>query len=680
MKYESNDNGNGESNLSTTLRSIRLGTGRAGGSGRGVGGSLQPSAFRIHNFAFILLFAMLLAAPGGCSNDPYPSPGGKKVIYAALGEDPHGLDPAQIGDTLSGAVAAQIYDALYEYHYLKRNPYELKPALAAAMPSVSEDRLTYTIPIKRGVYFQDDPCFKGGKGREVTAEDFVYSIKRLADVANKPRGWWLLEGKVVGLDEFHQRSVDLLKEEERMDYESPVEGLKALDRYTLQIRLKEPYPQLKYVLAMTYTAATPREAVDKYKDEFQNHPVGTGPFRLAEWSKRWRLILERNPTYRDEYYPAEGAPGDREAGLLDAAGKKLPMVDEVYYTIMYGVQRAWLYFKQGYRDVSGISKDNFQEAITPNKELTGEFERMGVKLIKQVESDVYYVGFNMRDPVVGASKKLRQAMSLAFDTPWRIEHFMNGRGVSAQGPVPPGIFGYDPAYKNPYKGPDLEKARRLLAEAGYPGGIGEDGKRLEINYDIGSAGPGAVQRARAFQNEMDEIGIKVNVKTNTWAEFLRKTDKGALQVFRLGWVLDYPDPQNFLQLFYGANKAPGPNNTLYDNPEYNALYEKMKSMEDNPERLRIIRKMVGILVEDAVWIPGTHSVSYILKHQWVRNFKPHGITGGYLKYRDVDVELRRRLRRQWNRPNYTALGGILVAFIAAPIFLTFLGKRIGRRA
>ncbi|KPK62473.1 MAG: hypothetical protein AMK73_06035 [Planctomycetes bacterium SM23_32] len=612
--------------------------------------------------------SVLAVGPAGCSNDPYPPAEGKKVLYAALGEDPHGLDPVQAGDTLSGGIVAQIYDSLYEYHYLKR-PYELKPCLAASMPQVSDDGLTYTIPVKQGVRFQDDPCFAGGTGREVTAEDFVYSIKRLMDMGNEPRGSWLLKGKVVGLDAWYDESVERAAAGRKMDYGRPIEGLNALDRYTLQFKLTEPFQQLKYALEMSYTAAVPREAVEYYGEDFVNHPVGTGPFRLKEWRKRWKLILERNPTYRDDRYPSEGEPGDAEAGLFEAAGMRLPIVDEVHNTIIGEAQPAWILFKQGYLEGSGISKDHFEEAITPEKELTQEFMRKGVSLTKFPEMVVYYVAFNMEDPVVGANKALRQAMSLAYDTEWRIEHFANGRAISAQGPIPPGMFGYAPDLRNPYKQYDVERARQRLAEAGYPGGVGPDGKRLEITYDIGSAEPAARQSALAFARDMGEIGIQVKVVTNTWAEFLKKTIDRRLQVFSVGWILDYPDPENFLQLLYGPNKAPGPNRSNYDNPEFNRLFEQMKAMEDGPERLAIIKRMVDIVVEDAPWIPSIHTVSYILRHRWVGNAKAHAMTGGYLKYRDVDVELRQRLRREWNRPNYWSLTAILGVLLAMAMIL-----------
>jgi ABC-type transport system substrate-binding protein len=236
------------------------------------------------------------------------------------------------------------------------------------------------------------------------------------------------------------------------------------------------------------------------------------------------------------------------------------------------------------------------------------------------------------------------------------------------------MFGYDPELTNPYKQYDLAAARAKLAEAGYPGGKGPDGTQLEVTYDIGSADPAARQSAIAFARDMEDIGIKVDIVTNTWAEFLRKTHEGRLQVFSVGWILDYPDPENFLQLLYGPNRAPGPNASLYDNPEFNRLFDEMKAMQDTPERLAIIRRMVDMVVEDAPWIPSMHTVTYGLRHAWVKNAKPHAMTGGYTKYRDVDTEMRRRLRADWNKPNYPLLAVFVVVALALAAVLAALRK------
>lgn len=631
--------------------------------------------------ACALLLASVLSL-AGCSNNPYPDPGDKKVYYGVeTSGGLKGLDPAQAGDTTSGTWCGQLYDALYEYHYLKR-PYELQPALADGMPRISEDGLVWTIGMKKGVTFHDNECFTetGGEGREATVHDVIYSFKRTADPANKPRWWWMLSGRIVGLDAFHDVAVSRMAQDTPVDYSADVEGLKALDDYTLQVTLTEPWPQFRYVLAMSFLAAVPHEAVEYYKEDFVNNPVGTGPFMLKEWSKRWRIILERNPDYRDDFFPTEGEEGDAEKGLLDAAGERLPFVDRVYITMVAESQPAWLYFVQGYRETSGISKDNYEQVITPDRELSEEFREKGVELRTLVEQGTFFTGFNMHDPVVGGdserARKLRQAMSLAYDTDWRIRTFDNDRAINAQTVIPPGLFGYDEDYVNPYKQFNVDKAKQLMTEAGYPGGINpETGKKLQLDFDFPSASPAAEQYLKAFRDDMAAIGIEVTTYKNTWPEFQRKMHEGRVQVFGgSGWVMDYPDPENFLQLFYGPNKTPGSNSTNYENPEYDRLYEKMKSMPDSPERLDIIHEMRAILTEDCPAIWGTHRISFGLKHQWVRNSKPHDITGGYLKYIDLDVELRTKLRREWNKPNYTPVVGALAVVLGLAVVFAFFRR------
>jgi peptide/nickel transport system substrate-binding protein len=390
--------------------------------------------------------------------------------------------------------------------------------------------------------------------------------------------------------------------------------------------------------------------VEHYGLVFHRNPVGTGPFRLKEWTAGRRLILERNPTYRAEFYPAEGAPGDKEAGLLKDAGKRLPLVDEYRVTCITDTAVGWGMFARGLRGSSGISKDAWPHVMTPEKTLKEEVKALGIRLLTSTDASSFYVTFNMDDPVVGGydarGRKLRQAMSLAFDQKWRIENLANGRAIPSQGILPPGIFGYDPEYRNPYAALDLEKARKLMAEAGYPKGTDpETGKPLTLKLDYSGSGPAVEQIIKVFQNEMAQIGIRIVGSTNTWPEFLRKRMEKKLQIAGgSGWILDYPDPQNFLQLFYGPNKSPGPNSTNYDHKEYDALYDQMKSMEDTPERLVLIVKMRAILNEDCPAIWDSHPTGYVLHHGWVRNAKPHGITGGYLKYRDYDADVRDRRR------------------------------------
>ncbi|MCX7702622.1 MAG: ABC transporter substrate-binding protein [Planctomycetota bacterium] len=668
---------------------------------------------------FPSLVAVFLLCICGCAGmaNPYASEEGLVVLHYSIGQDPKGFDPVRASDTLSSGLIGQIYEPLYQYAYLKR-PYTIEPCLADGMPEISEDKCLYIIRIKKGVFFQDDPCFvaTNGKGRELTAEDFIYSFKRLADTKNDPEGYWIFQGYIKGIDEFYEAS----QSESPTDYSKEIEGLKALDRYTLRIELNKPYPRLLWVLTMPYTAAVPHEAVEYYGEEVLNHPVGTGPFRLARWDHWHRIILERNPTFREEFYPSEGTAEDREQGLLRDAGKRLPLADRVVLTIIKQEQPAWLYFLSGYLDVSGIPKDNWNTAMSSLTTLSPQMEAKRITLWRERSFSVYYVAFNMNDSLIGMKhpevckreieekrksaeearekgdskeaerldkeadelekelpylpqknekrRKLRQAMSLAYNRPQRIEIFANGRAEPAQGPIPPGFNGYDPNFKNPYSEYDIERAKLLLAEAGYPEGIGEDGKRLELSFETTGASTTVLQSADFFRQEMRKIGIVINIVQNTWTEFQEKLRTNRAQTYALGWIADYPDPENFLQLFYGPNKSPNPNNANYENPEYDRLYEEMAALSDfDPQEAKrkyeLCRKMEHIVTEDCPWIFGLTYWSYTLNHCWLKNYKPHPFAYNTYKYHSVDPELRLRLSQEWNRPTmfpaYIILGVIL---------------------
>ncbi|HVN96819.1 MAG TPA: ABC transporter substrate-binding protein [Syntrophorhabdaceae bacterium] len=636
-----------------------------------------------------LLFLMVMVP--ACGNNPYPPESNKVIAYTALGEDPRTLDPAQVSDTTSAEILTQIYDALYQNAYLDR-PYKVVPALAADYPvkhTFSENvvekgitkkmtRMEYTFTLRDDIYFQDDPCFPQGKGRRVTALDVVYAIKRLADPAVQSTGYWLVANKIKGIDAFFKKAAAAGK----ADYSQEIEGLKAVDDRTLRITLTEAFPAFIYVMSMPYTAPVAHEAVEYYnasgRDGFSRHPVGTGAFKLKSWKRQHRIVLERNPNFRAEYYPLTGAPGDAEKGLLDDAGKRLPFLDEVWYSIISTAQPVWLLFLQGYLDTSGVPQDQFDRVVTKNLELSGDFIKKGISLEIASDLDIYYLAFNMRDPVLGKNKYLRQALSLAYDTDLYNEIFMNGRAINAQGPLPPGIFGYDPLLKNPYKTYDLTKAKELLARAGYPDGIDEKtGKQLELTYDIGSDSTRAREVAAFDMRCFEQLGIKMKLQVNTWSQQLERSHKGTFQMFSLGWVADYPDPENFLQLLYGPNAPPNPNSSAFSNPEYDRLYERMKGMEDSPEREAIIHKMVAIVTEECPWIFSFHSPSYVLRHAWYKNGKAHSISGNYKKYIRIDSGARRDYWRHEDKPNLTALicGLVLFAIILAPAVLIKYRRR-----
>lgn len=671
---------------------------------------------RIARAAVVLIGVFALAS---CSNTPYPPvPEGRKVLYTSLHEDPRqGLDPVSVTDTVAAALVSQMYDSLYEYHYLKR-PYEITPAIAADLPQFSTDGLVITVPLKRGVRYIDDPCFPNGIGREVVASDFVYAFKRLADVNSGSKNYWLVQGKIVGLDTFHEASSALAERyplragSERQDedtaflaaidelYAQNVPGLQTPDPYTLQIHLIEPFPQLKYVLAMCNLAAQPAEAVRYYgchpgrdRAEFFRHPVGSGPFMLKEWREQQRIVMVRNPTYREDYYPFEGEVEDRERGLLDAAGMRLPLVDEIQYTIIRESLPAWIYFRQGYVDLSGIPRDVYNEVVTANFNLSPQFQARGFTLIREEEMSLFWKMFNMVDPDIGdgprtadggyvldeatrlRNRMVRQAIALGYDRARVIRNFLNGRGILARGPIPKGMYGYDAQPESPYLRYDPEAARRRLAEAGFPEGRKPDGTRLRFVFDLQGNDPTLKQMARSFVRDMETIGIEIEIRANTWAEYLRRTHEGRFQIADSGWQLDYPDPENFLQLLYGPNRPPKSNSASYWNLEFDRMYEIMRNMPDSPERLDLIRRMVALFHEDMPWIAGFSRVSFVLVPPWRKNYKPLGISGGYAKYSDLDVVLRDRLRAEWNQPRYDILAGLVVLGVTGVVVLTRIRVR-----
>ncbi len=544
-----------------------------------------------------------------------------------------GLDPAFADDLYSGIETTRIYEGLLEYEYLKR-PYALRPALAEAMPVISKDGKTYTFKIKKGVLFQDDKAFKttNGKGRELVAEDFAYSFKRLADPKLNSPMWWLLDGKIEGLNEWRESA----QKAGKADYSAKVSGLKVADAATLEIKLKARSYQFIYSLAMPAMTAVAREVVEEYGPEFLNHPVGTGAFKLAEYNPSSQIVYVRNPTHRPDFYPTEGEASDQSAGLTGDAGKQVPFVDKIVMTVHVESQPLWLNFMQGKLDAAGIPKDNFAQAITTTKELTPELKNRGIQLIKEASLDVTHTSFNMTDSVVGKNKFLRQAISMAINFPEEIELFYNGRAISAQGPIPPGLAGYDEKTKNAYKEGNIEKAKALLSKAGFP-----DGKGLPTLDYLALSDSTARQMTEYLQKSLAAIGIQLKVQTFSWPEFQQSLKNKKGQMWSYAWSADYPDAENFLQLFYSKNAAPGPNDSNYSNPEFDRLYEKSLTQNDSAERTALYKKMSEMVMEDTPWVFGVHRVTYCLSHPWLKNYKPHEFNHGMSKYYKIDTSLRK---------------------------------------
>lgn len=587
-------------------------------------------------------FALRSFSSFAADNDAAATP---NTLYG-VAERIRGFDPVTAGDVAASLAIARIYEGLLQYAYLQR-PYRVAPNLAEKMPEVSADSLVYTFPIRKGIYFQDDPCFvkTGGRGRELTAEDFIYAIKRIADIKNGSTGYWAFNNRIVGLDEFHAASAG----EPATDYNAQIEGLSAPDRYTLRIRLKEPYPQLLWVLTMHYAFAIPREAVEYYGAEFVNHPVGTGPYCLKSWRRNYRVEYGRNPkwkaTGRVERYPVEGSEEDRQAGRLADADKPIPFIDRIVQYVVNDTTTMWFMFLTGQLESSGISRDNWDAVITSEKSLNRELAAMGIQMFSTPVMETYYIGFNMEDPLVGTNKFLRQALACAFNTEQYIR-FYNHRVIRAIGPIPPGIAGFEnqPA---PYPF-NIAKARALLARAGYPGGKDpKTNRRLKLNLDIGNPNDPEVRAAvELFSSFLEKIGVQIVPVYNNWPTFLARLERKQAQLFRLGWVADYPDAENFLQLFYGPNSSPGPNHCNYRNKEFDALYEQARVMPDSPQRTALYRKMAALVVEECPWIFEQHPLAYGLHHGWLKNYKPHDFPYGMNKYHALDYQARAQWKKE----------------------------------
>jgi ABC-type transport system substrate-binding protein len=581
----------------------------------------RPRRARLLGVAALLLFT-------GCN--PGGAPG--NVYRGALISNLKTFDPAQASDSYSNQSQFQIYEALYEYKYLAR-PYDIQPCLAAALPEISADGKVYTLRVRTDIEFQDDPAFPGGKGRRITAHDFVYSIKRLTDIRTQTYGWWIFDGKVAGLNDFRTASEKLPPLPDSVHpalYDREVAGLRALDDSTVRIELTRPFPYFKYILAMPYAALVAHEAVDAYGPEFLNHPVGTGPYVLKEWRRGLRLTFVRNPKYRHGFYPSEGTAADSAAGLLADAGKPLPFIDRAELYIYNETQPMWLNFLRGNLDRSSIPKDNYSQAVTPARSLRSEFAQKGIRMTRVWQLDLTYICFNMLDPVLGKNRKLRQAMQLGYDVETVIDRFYNGRGIRAQSLVPPELAGYDSTFRSPFGEYNPVRARKLLAEAGFPGGKG-----LPEFVFLTVSSTEARQRGEHFAQNMAAIGIKVKVESCTWPEYLERMQVSKFQLVGASWMADYPDPENFLQLLYGPNKPPGENNASYQNSEYDKLFDHMTRLQDGPERSAIIGRMKAIAAEDAPWIFAVHRVAEVLSYQRMGNMKPHAVAESPIKYYKV---------------------------------------------
>lgn len=695
-----------------------------------------------------------LVSCGSDWNDPYPAAdAGKSIFYTAFTGRPKHLDPVQAYSENEYAFLAQIYQPPLQYHYLKR-PYTLIPQAASSMPTVryydAHDRLlphdakaadiaysVYEIHLRSDLEYQPHPAlaqdasgkpryfdmhakdwdgihslsdFKQTGTRAVTASDYVYQIKRLAHPDLYSPIFGVMAEYIVGMKQFAQQLRAARKQQPKgwlnlNDYKLP--GVQVVDAHTYRIKVRGKYPQFIYWLAMPFFAPMPWEAERFYAQPGMRErnltldwwPLGSGPYYLSENDPNRRMVLTKNPNFTGEFYPSEGEPDDRAAGLLADAGKPLPLIDKVVFSLEKETIPYWNKFLQGYYDASGISSDSFDQAVQVNvggeATVSEAMKQQGIQLSTSVATSTMYMGFNWLDPVVGGdserARKLRQAISIAVDWEEFISIFANGRGIAAQSPIPPGIFGYrdgeaginhyvyDWVDGKPQRKP-ITDARKLLAEAGYPDGIdAKTGQPLVMYIDTTATGVGEKARLDWLRKQFAKLNLQLVARSTDYNRFQDKINKGDTQLFYYGWNADYPDPENFLFLLNGAQAKVGhhgENASNYENPEYDRLFAQMKNMDNGPERQRIIDRMLEILRRDSPWMWGYHPKDYVLRHSWVYNSKPNKMANNNLKYLRIDAAQREAMRRQWNRPQLWPLTLVGIALAALGWWLrTALRKR-----
>lgn len=584
-------------------------------------------------------FALLVSAAGA------QAPAPPKELRTAFLIAESGFDPAQVTDLYSNTVVVGIFEAPLEYEFLA-NPVRMRPNTAAAMPEVSQDFRTFTFRIKPGIWFADDPAFKGRK-RELVAEDYVYGIKRHYDPRWKSGKLYQFQNaKILGLSELRTR---LLEAKKPFDYDTPVEGLRALDRYTFQVKLAEPDPRfLQLFTDGAIVSGVAREVVEFYGDRINEHPVGTGPFVLAEWRRSARIVLARNPNYREVFYDETAPEGDARlaADAKKLKGRRLPLVDRVSIAIIEEPQPRYLAFLNAEQDTLERLPTDFAEKVVPGGRLSADLVRRGIVLDRYLRAEVAVSYFAMENPVVGGYEPhkvaLRRAISLAVDLDREIRLARRNQAIPAQGVIAPQTWPYDAAYKSEMSEFSLARAKALLDLHGYVDKDGDgwrdqpDGSPLVLDYAT-SPDQESRQLAEQWKRNMDALGVRIRFNIAKWPEHLKASRAGKLMMWGVGWSAGAPDADTFLGLAYGPNKGQA-NHARFDLPAYNALYEKQRALPDGPERKAVMYDANRMLT---AWMPykvHVHRIFTDLAHPWVVGYHRNLFVREFYKYVDIDSD------------------------------------------
>ena len=595
-----------------------------------------------HAFGAVLAWILIGAAPDALAADP------AKVIRIAFPVAESTLDPLDQRDVYSAAITEAVFDAMLQYDYLARPP-KLIPNTLEGLPQINAEGTEYIFRLRRGIYFNDDPAFNG-KRRELTAQDYAYSLRRHFDPRWRSPWLFQFEKKIVGADDAMERA----KKTGKFDYDAPIEGIEVVDRYTLRMRLTQPDFTFIYVLATPPSAAMAREVVERYGDDIAAHPVGTGPFRLAEWKRASKIVLEANPGFRSLRFDA--APGDdaeSQAIYARNRGKLLPLIGRIEYAIVEESQPRWLAFVNGELDILERVPNEYINLAVPNGSLAPNLAKRGISAHRGHEPSLFFTVFNMQDPVVGGYTPeriaLRRAISFGYDRDAEIAVIRKREAVPAEQPIGPGVAGFDPAFRNPMNGYDPARAKALLDLFGYVDRDGDgyrerpDGSPLSIEY---ASTPTLLDRQydELWKRSMDAIGIRFTFRKATWPDLLKAGQLGKLQMRTIGWLANIPDADNFLQLLYGPNAGQS-NDSRFSLEAYDRIYRQSKRLPDSPERDRLYHELSKLAVAYAPWKLGIYRIETHLAQPWVSGYKPHPTMRSVLRYVDVDLETQRAVAR-----------------------------------
>ncbi|MBU6153225.1 MAG: hypothetical protein KGP28_02880 [Bdellovibrionales bacterium] len=558
------------------------------------------------------------------------------ILRVPVKEDLKTLDPANAYDDVSLDILPNIMESLLQYKYLDENMV-LEPLLAAGMPEYSKDGLSARVSIRKGIKFQDDPCFRsnGGKGRELKADDFIFAFKRLAIPSLQSQGAWIFQEKIVGFDEFEKNLHSLKGEDFKKAFDAPIEGLTAPDDHTLQFKFTRPYPLLNYILAMTFTAPVAKEAVEAYADHdgnLRDHPIGTGAFLLKIWEPGVRILISKNPNFKG-VFPVVASDALRARGLLADAAKPIPFLEGVSFEIIREEATRISRFLKKEIDLLELMKESSRTLIVGSGEVREDLAKEGVQLDPENSLAVHFVIFNLKDKFL-QNKYLRQAISSAIDRFEWIDTFEKGRGIPQDQVGPLGLLDRTPNATVKYDF-NLERARQLLAKAGYP-----DGKGLPVlNFDFRGTEQRYEQMGEMFVRQLGAIGIRVNPVLNSFSTFLEKAKSGTMQLSLGGWNFDYPDVENGYQMLYGPNRSPGPNDSNWENPSFDELYKKIASTPAGQKaRAEWVRQAEVLIQEEVPWAYGYFLKVHLLRQSRVKNHHTILMIQNKYKYLRVGVD------------------------------------------